>query len=101
MLFKKNKTEEPFFHIDYSSGKDDISQETQALKNWLNELDGNLPDICCVRFQDAVESKDIKFSYSNDNEIDETAWYVEGKWHLYFCPFCGNKIKGVGFGSFR
>ncbi len=101
MFFKKVKKEEPSFHFDYSSGKDDISEEIQAHSEWLAELDGNLPDLCCERFKDAVESKDIKFSYSEIEEIDETAWYVEGMWHLYFCPFCGKEIKGLGFGSYR
>lgn len=29
-----------------------------------------------------------------------TAWYVDGWVHLYYCPFSGPHIKGKGFGTY-
>lgn len=52
-------------------------------------------NICCERFGECVDAKEIVHS----NNIDETEWYVPEWHHLYFCPFCGANIKGEGFGN--
>jgi hypothetical protein len=52
---------------------------------------------CCTRFAEAVNEKEIKHSSSND----ETEWFIDGLWHLYYCPFCGSFIKGKGYGKYE
>ena len=58
------------------------------------------PGSCCGRFKEAAKHEEICFSYSDTNKIDETAWYIDKLWHIYYCPFCGKFIKGEGFGDF-
>ena len=92
--------------MDYASGKDNIDEEIEAFNKWFVALNGRHPEPCCECFAEAVKEGEIKFSYSQHTaieqpEIDETAWYVEGMWHLYYCPFCGADVKGGGFGSYR
>lgn len=96
---KKNKTY-PSIHLDHASGPDFDKNSEEKFKKWLSGLNGQIPGICCDRFKQAVEEHEIKFSYSDTTAVDETAWYIEGMWHIYYCPFCGKHIKGGGFGSF-
>lgn len=57
-------------------------------------------DVCCERFFEAYESGEISHSYEKQKEMDETEWYINGLWHLYYCPFCGSSIKGRGTGDY-
>jgi hypothetical protein len=50
---------------------------------------------CCERFEEAVREKEIMRADVND----ETEWYIGTLWHIYYCPFCGTKIKGKGWGQ--
>lgn len=51
---------------------------------------------CCERFEDSVRHKEI----SHAKGSDETEWYIEGGSHIYFCPYCGQLIKGIGWGEY-
>ena len=55
---------------------------------------------CCERFKESYELGEISYSYENHSEIDETEWYINGFYHLYYCPFCGAFIKGYGYGNY-
>jgi hypothetical protein len=57
--------------------------------------------ICCERFRDFYETGEIVFAYANIREIDETQWFIDGLAHCYYCPFCGEYIKGRGYGIYR
>jgi hypothetical protein len=59
------------------------------------------PEHCCTRFSEAVLKGEILYAYKEFDDIDETAWFVESKWHIYFCPFCGTNVRGIGFGSYH
>ncbi|MBU0682200.1 MAG: hypothetical protein KKD73_12345 [Proteobacteria bacterium] len=50
---------------------------------------------CCIRFSECVADGDIKHA----DENDETEWYIPEWYHIYFCPFCGTNVQGVGFGQ--
>jgi hypothetical protein len=66
------------------------------------KLTGARPEkICCERFKEFYEGGEITFAYTDTEEIDETQWFIEGLAHLYYCPFCGEYIKGRGFGAYR
>jgi hypothetical protein len=60
-------------------------------------MDMNNTKYCCVRFAEAVNANEILHSESHD----ETDWYIEGLWHIYYCPFCGADVKGQGWGEFE
>jgi len=51
---------------------------------------------CCERFQESVEKDFIMKADAND----ETDWFFNDWLHLYYCPFCGDHIKGSGWGEF-
>jgi hypothetical protein len=51
---------------------------------------------CCERFAQCAEEGSI---YHCGKE-DETEWAVKGFYHLYYCPFCGDFIKGQGWGEY-
>lgn len=51
---------------------------------------------CCNRFQDSV----IEGKFQHSNEPDETEWFMPEWLHIYYCPFCGESIRGKGFGSY-
>ncbi len=51
---------------------------------------------CCERFTECVEEGSI----FHCGEDDETEWAVKDFYHLYYCPFCGNFIKGQGWGEY-
>jgi hypothetical protein len=57
-------------------------------------------DVCCERFLEAYKAGEISHSYKKHTAIDETEWYINGLWHLYYCPFCGGSIKGRGTGDY-
>lgn len=65
-----------------------------------NTVSYQKPEFCCPRFEKAVVNREIHFSYDNSNGIDETAWFINTLWHIYYCPFCGTFIKGEGFGDY-
>jgi hypothetical protein len=74
-------------------------REIEAFNRFLT---GTKPEkICCERFKEFYETGDIVFAYAKTQEIDETQWLVNGLAHLYYCPFCGEYIKGRGFGVYR
>ena len=98
-LFKKKQISIPSIHMDHSSGMDYDKDAENKFNQWLSNQNGKLPKVCCSRFQHAIDEKEIKYSYINTISVDETAWYVEGMWHIYFCPFCGSNIQGGGFGK--
>jgi hypothetical protein len=52
---------------------------------------------CCYRFKESVLSGKI---CRTEDMPDETEWYFPEWFHLYFCPFCGTRIKGDGSGTF-
>jgi hypothetical protein len=52
---------------------------------------------CCERFGEAVKAKEIIHSDQND----ETEWFINNLWHIYYCPFCGAFVKGKGWGQYR
>lgn len=56
---------------------------------------------CCERLKNAYKEGLLRYTYELTNEIDETDWFVEGFYHLYYCPFCGAYIKGNGFGDYE
>jgi hypothetical protein len=31
---------------------------------------------------------------------DDTEWAVKDFYHIYYCPFCGDSIKGQGWGEY-
>lgn len=96
--FSKKKIEPARFHVDYASDPDFSASEEVAIKEAIVPMEKVEP--CCGRFVEAVKEKEIVYSYSESNDMDETAWFISGFWHLYFCPFCGKNIKGPGFGVY-
>jgi len=56
--------------------------------------------LCCERFAESYGRGEICYSYEDSPEDDETEWYIDGFYHLYYCPFCGAFIKGHGFGNY-
>ena len=96
----KNSSSRPSIHLDHASGPEYDDGEKKKFNAWIGRQKEQMPDICCDRFMSAIKEREIKFSYSNNSDVDETAWYVEGMWHIYYCPFCGKNVKGGGFGSF-
>jgi hypothetical protein len=57
--------------------------------------------LCCERFRKSYEQGEISYSYEQSDDADETEWYINYLWHLYYCPFCGAFIKGYGFGDYE
>ncbi len=51
---------------------------------------------CCRHFQIAVKEKFIMKAIG----YDETEWFFNKGFHLYYCPFCGTNIKGKGWGEY-
>jgi len=52
---------------------------------------------CCFRFQESVK---VDKTIMKATGYDETEWFLPHGGHIYFCPFCGRKIKGKGFGTY-
>jgi hypothetical protein len=44
---------------------------------------------CCARFAEVIKLNEILHS----EDHDETEWYFDGLWHIYYCPFCRSNIK--------
>ena len=53
---------------------------------------------CCERFQESVE--EFKVIEKATDKPDETNWYIVDGLHIYYCPLCGEFIKGDGFGDY-
>src|SRR5271157_1578214 len=51
---------------------------------------------CCERFSEALKNNEVVHGSKND----ETEWFIDGLWHIYYCPFCGASIKGRGWGDY-
>lgn len=98
--FAKKQSNHPSIHLDHASGPEYDDKEKVKFDKWISSLNGQIPEICCDRFIAAIDEKEIKFAYADTLDVDETGWYIEGMWHIYYCPFCGKNIKGGGFGSF-
>jgi hypothetical protein len=49
-------------------------------------------EFCCAKFEDAVRHKVIVHAEAQG----ESEWLIDGHRHIYFCPFCGTDIKGIG-----
>ena len=84
--------------MDYSASNEASEAEIEQVKRKLAE--GSNLSLCCPRFAEAHKSGEVVYAYSNSTNIDETSWFIPGLWHLYFCPFCGENIKGIGFGDY-
>ena len=79
-----------------------LEERKAEIEAYNRLLTGKKPGkICCERFIDSYQKKEIVFAYADTQEIDETQWFVDGFTHLYYCPFCGEYIKGRGFGNYR
>jgi hypothetical protein len=52
---------------------------------------------CCFRFRESVR---VDKTIIKASGYDETEWHLPQGMHIYFCPFCGQKIKGKGFGTY-
>jgi hypothetical protein len=82
------------YHIDFANPKSKYS-DSKKIKTPKRIR------YCCERFALAVKEKEIMHSYSSPRAtIDETTWFINTLWHLYYCPFCGAFIKGKGFGNY-
>ena len=58
---------------------------------------------CCERFEECVKKKEIIYAYHPSlasTELNETAWIAHKLWNIYYCPFCGEFIKGKGWGTY-
>lgn len=51
---------------------------------------------CCVLFKESVEEGHI----FRAKGYDETEWFLKEWFHIYYCPFCGTKVKGKGWGKY-
>jgi len=98
---KSDKYSEKKIHLDFASNPKCLTGMEKEFKKKISSLIKNPPKPCCPRFAEAVRSGEIQYSYQNSAEIDETSWFIEDKWHIYFCPFCGKCIRGIGFGSYH
>jgi hypothetical protein len=79
-----------------------MEMRKSEIKEFNRLLVGTKPEkICCELFKEWYETSEIVFAYAETQEIDETQWFVDGFAHLYYCPFCGEYIKGRGFGNYR
>jgi hypothetical protein len=76
-------------HLSVFGGKTDNNIETTK---------DHKKKYCCDRFRDFAKEDEIIYAYKYSRAIDETAWIVDGHFHIYYCPFCGTYIKGRGFG---
>lgn len=90
---------ETYIHFDFS-GFELTKKEISAHGKYLNKIKNEGKKYCCKRFEQAVKDGEIVYSYKLNCDIDETAWFIPGKWHLYFCPFCGVNIKESGYGVY-
>lgn len=61
----------------------------------------NVQTFCCERFSESYERGEISYAYEKNLDIDETEWFIDEFYHLYYCPFCGAFIKGHGFGNYE
>lgn len=52
---------------------------------------------CCERFKESVNEG----QFCHASNLDETEWFIPEWLHIYYCPFCGTKIKGRGTGIFH
>jgi hypothetical protein len=96
-----DKYDEKNIHFDFiSNPKYESEMEKEFIKQ-IPSLKSNPPKPCCPRFAEAVKSEEIRYAYQDSTEIDETSWFIADKWHIYFCPFCGKCIRGIGFGSYH
>lgn len=75
------------FHADFNSRMFKVKA-----KKWKQK--GEYHKKCCKRFWYSLKHGEIVHT----REFDETEWYIPGCFHIYFCPFCGNKLRGTGFG---
>ncbi len=57
--------------------------------------DIHMPGYCCDRFRQSVMEKKVIRS----DKDDETEWFFPEWLHLYYCPFCGQSIKGEEWGE--
>lgn len=63
------------------------------MRRWANKAKmeeitrKQLEEVCCERFYEAYLAGEICYAYEKSQEIDETEWYVNELWHLYYCPF--------------
>ena len=53
---------------------------------------------CCFPFRESVI---VDKTIIRATRYDETAWHLPQGMHIYFCPFCGHKVKGKGFGTYK
>jgi len=53
---------------------------------------------CCFRFRESVI---VDKTIIRATRYDETEWHLPQGGHIYFCPFCGHKVKGKGFGTYK
>ena len=53
---------------------------------------------CCFRFRESVK---VDKTIIKAKGYDETEWHLPEGGHIYFCPFCGHKVKGKGFGTYK
>jgi hypothetical protein len=57
----------------------------------------HVPTYCCFRFRESVR---VDKTIIKATGLDETEWYLPEGGHIYFCPFCGHRVKGKGFGTY-
>ena len=67
--------------------------------NTKKRLKGDL--LCCEQFRQSYELGEITYAYEDGNDIDETEWFINEFYHIYYCPFCGAYIKGYGYGNYE
>jgi hypothetical protein len=96
---KSDRYDENKIHFDFISNPKYVREMEKEFKKQMPCFKKNPPEPCCSRFAEAVGRGEIQYAYQDSAEIDETSWFIADKWHIYFCPFCGKNIKGIGFGS--
>jgi len=84
------------FQLPRIEGAEGIRHVLESLGAEVLMEANSVEDYCCNRFQESVTEG--KFQHSN--EPDETEWFMPEWLHIYYCPFCGESIKGKGFGSY-
>ncbi len=67
-------------------------------KSKINK-EGKHANYCCPRFEESVKERKLVYTYTHNKKIDETAWFMPEWLHIYYCPFCGEYIKGKGYGK--
>jgi len=75
-----------------------VMRKKEELMNSQSAVASRSPAYCCFRFRESVK---VDKTIIRATRYDETEWHLAQGCHIYFCPFCGSRVKGKGFGTYK